>query len=172
MRYILTAVLAGFMAGCTQAPELDYAFNEYMRDPPAGVLAAFSEDFGCMYGCDSTPGLDPAQKGYLAFNEYMRDPRIDIVTAYSSDCGGSIDVKKWCDGLTATYTPARHGVCAASWSMLPPGTRLYINGYGECVVEDTGGAMRQAGKKGLTHVDVFMETKEEAFEFGRREGFG
>jgi 3D (Asp-Asp-Asp) domain-containing protein len=80
-------------------------------------------------------------------------------TAYSND-PGSINVERWQDGLTATGSRARRGYVAADWRVFPPGTRLYIPGYGEAVVKDRGGAV-----EGL-HIDVFMDTREEALRWG------
>lgn len=84
-------------------------------------------------------------------------------TAYSSD-EASINVARWReDGMTATSTPARRGIVAADWRVFPPGTQLYIPGYGEAVVEDRGGAV-----KGY-HLDLYVESYEEARAWGVRE---
>ena len=83
------------------------------------------------------------------------------VTAYSND-PISINVPAWRDGKTATMTTARLGVAAADWRIFPPGTRVFIPGYGEAVVEDRGGRV-----KGL-HFDVFTDTYDEARQWGSR----
>ncbi|MEJ2183034.1 MAG: 3D domain-containing protein [Nitrospirota bacterium] len=83
-------------------------------------------------------------------------------TAYSND-PYSIDVAKWRDGLTATNTQARRGIAAADWRVFPPGTRLYIPGYGEATVEDRGGAV-----KGY-HVDLFVDSYNEAIRWGNKD---
>jgi 3D (Asp-Asp-Asp) domain-containing protein len=83
-------------------------------------------------------------------------------TAYSND-PYSINVPRWRDGLTATNTTARRGIVAADWGVFPPGTRLYIPGYGEAVVEDRGGAVRGH------HLDLFVDSRREALEWGVRE---
>jgi len=80
-------------------------------------------------------------------------------TAYSNDIY-SINVPKWRDGRTATNKLARRGRVAADWQLFPPGTRLYIPGYGEAVVEDRGGAVRGY------HLDLFVDTREEALKWG------
>ncbi len=65
-------------------------------------------------------------------------------------------------GVTARGTRARTGTVAADPRALPFGTRLRIPGYGEGVVEDTGGAV--TGR----HVDVWFPTHEAARRWGSR----
>ena len=83
-------------------------------------------------------------------------------TAYSND-PVSINVAAWRDNRTATNTYARRGVVAADWRVFPPGTRLFIPGYGEAVVEDRGGAV-----KGY-HLDLFVDSVQEALQWGVKE---
>ena len=70
---------------------------------------------------------------------------------------------------TATGIPARYGVVAVDPSVIPLGTRLYIEAadgswtYGTAVAADTGGAVK--GNK----LDVFLETRAEAIQFGVRQ---
>jgi len=44
--------------------------------------------------------------------------------------------------------------------VIPLGTKVYIEGMGIFVAEDTGGAIKG------NRIDIFMETHEEAFHFG------
>ena len=83
-------------------------------------------------------------------------------TAYSND-PGSINVRRWRDGNTATNKVAKRGHVAADWRIFPPGTKLFIPGYGEAVVEDKGGAV-----KGY-HLDLFVDSKDEAMKWGVKE---
>lgn len=83
-------------------------------------------------------------------------------TAYSND-SYSINVPAWLDDRTASNTLVRPGVVAADWRVFPPGTRLYIPGYGEAVVEDRG-----SGVKG-NHLDLFMLDRQEALTWGVRD---
>lgn len=85
-----------------------------------------------------------------------------MVTAYSND-PVSINVPEWRDGRTATNKRARRGLVAADWSVFPPGTVLYIPGYGIARVEDRGSAVRGY------HLDLFMDTRDEAIEWGVKE---
>lgn len=64
---------------------------------------------------------------------------------------------------TATGTQVRRGVAAADPRRLPYGTKIYIPSFGEVIIEDTGGAMRNNDK---IQVDVFVESRKEAFAYG------
>lgn len=66
------------------------------------------------------------------------------------------------DGITKSGVPVRRGIVAVDPKIIPLGTKLYIKEYGEAIALDTGGAIK--GNK----IDLYMETKKEAFEFGRR----
>lgn len=65
-------------------------------------------------------------------------------------------------GITANGNAMRRGLVAVDTRVIPFGTRLYIEGYGYAIADDTGGAIR--GNK----IDLAMDTLEEAFQFGRR----
>lgn len=67
-----------------------------------------------------------------------------------------------CIGITANGMKAGHGVVAVDPRVIPLGTRLYIQGYGYAIAADTGGAIKG------NRIDLCMETKNEAFSFGRR----
>lgn len=97
----------------------------------------------------------------LRFN-IQKNRKIEITATGYCNHEVCINVKAWRDGMTASNTLARRGVCAADWSVFPQGTRLYVKGYGLCVVEDKGGKVR--GKQ----IDLFFETLQEAKEWGRK----
>ena len=76
-------------------------------------------------------------------------------TAAADECGKS-------DGVTASglrVTENRTLACPPSY---PFGTKVVIEGMGEFRCEDRGGAIK--GNK----FDIYMETKSEAFAFGRQ----
>ena len=81
-----------------------------------------------------------------------------VVYAYCAEqyphiCGGN--------PTTASGDPVTPGVTvAADPALIPLGTRVYIDGIGERVVKDTGGAIR--GHK----IDLAVESHQEAVEFG------
>ncbi len=63
---------------------------------------------------------------------------------------------------TATGSTPGRGVIAVDPSVIPLGTRVYIEGYGQAVARDVGGAIRG------DEVDLFVETAAEARWWGRR----
>lgn len=63
---------------------------------------------------------------------------------------------------TATGATPRVGLVAVDPKVIPLGTRLFIEGYGYAVAADTGGVIK--GNK----IDVFLNTRSEALQWGRR----
>jgi 3D (Asp-Asp-Asp) domain-containing protein len=68
----------------------------------------------------------------------------------------------WTGQRTASGTWPQVGTCATDPTVIPTGTRLWIEGYGEAVALDTGGLV-----KGHI-VDVYLPTEAECWEWGRR----
>lgn len=90
-------------------------------------------------------------------------------TAYDlsyESCGKSPGQKGY--GITASGMKAQRGVVAVDPRVIPLGTKLYIESadgryvYGNAVAADTGGAIK--GNK----IDLFMDTRAECLQFGRR----
>ncbi|WP_421382521.1 ubiquitin-like domain-containing protein [Bacillus salacetis] len=81
-------------------------------------------------------------------------------TAYTGNCNG-------CSGVTATGINLRANpgikVIAVDPSIIPLGTKVYVEGYGYAVAADTGGAIR--GNK----IDVFFSSKSDAYRWGRKQ---
>ncbi|MNX93081.1 Cell wall-binding protein YocH precursor [compost metagenome] len=66
-------------------------------------------------------------------------------------------------GVTASGRKTQQGrTIAADWRVLPKGTRVYIEGVGERVVEDKGGAIKNR------RIDVYFKTEKECIEFGKK----
>lgn len=66
-------------------------------------------------------------------------------------------------GITKSGAITVEGVTvSADTRILPMGTRIYIEGIGERVVQDTGGAIK--GKK----LDLYFESEDDANNFGRQ----
>ncbi|ASK63402.1 cell wall-binding protein [Virgibacillus phasianinus] len=80
-------------------------------------------------------------------------------TAYTANCAG-------CSGVTATGVNLNENenakVIAVDPSVIPLGTKVYVEDYGYAVAADTGGAIN--GQK----IDVHFSTKDEAYSWGRK----
>jgi 3D (Asp-Asp-Asp) domain-containing protein len=76
-------------------------------------------------------------------------------TAAADECG-------WNTGITASGVKVEENRTLACPPQYPFGTKVKIEGYGTYTCEDRGGAIK--GNK----FDIYMETKSEAFAFGRR----
>ena len=76
-------------------------------------------------------------------------------TAAADECGKS-------DGITASGVKVKVERTLACPPQYPFGTKIKVAGYGTFVCEDRGGAIK--GNK----FDIYVETKKEAFAFGRR----
>ena len=83
-----------------------------------------------------------------------------IATAYTANCNG-------CSGTTATginlHANPNAKVIAVDPSVIPLGTKVYVEGYGYAVAADTGGAIK--GNK----IDVFFASKAEAYRWGEKQ---
>lgn len=76
-------------------------------------------------------------------------------TAAADECGKS-------DGITSSGLKVKENRTLACPPQYPFGAKIQIEGYGTFVCEDRGGAIKG------NHFDIYMETKKEAFAFGRR----
>lgn len=65
-------------------------------------------------------------------------------------------------GITASGMKAGPGVVAVDPRVIPLGTRLYIEGYGNAIAGDTGGAIKG------NIIDVFFHSRSEVRNWGRR----
>lgn len=117
----------------------------------------------------------------LVKTEVIKEPQPKIIAvgrrAVIHTASRSLDTKRLVSGkaLTAVataytftgnntctgITPYR-GVVAVDPRVIPLGTRLYIEGYGEAVAQDTGGSIQG------NRIDVFFPSSEEAVNWGRR----
>ena len=80
------------------------------------------------------------------------------VTAYCpcvKCCGKS-------NGITASGEKAVEGVTVAMNKSIPFGTKIYIDGVGERIVQDRGGAIKN------NRIDLYFDSHQEALNFGRQ----
>ena len=76
-------------------------------------------------------------------------------TAAADECGKS-------DGITASGLRVMEQRTLACPPQFPFGAKIKIEGMGTYVCEDRGGAIKG------NHFDIYMQTKKEAFAFGRK----
>lgn len=103
------------------------------------------------------PGIEPARAaGYAIPADHPRPPLGHFkLTAYSGPQLGQARP------ITATGTSARAGrTIAVDPTVIPLGSRVYIEGIGERIAEDVGGGVRGQ------HIDLYLSSLPEAREFG------
>lgn len=81
-------------------------------------------------------------------------------TAYTAECAG-------CSGVTATGINLKADrnlkVIAVDPSVIPLGSKVWVEGYGNAIAGDTGGAIKG------NIIDLHMPTKEKAYSWGRKQ---
>ncbi|AKM17416.1 ubiquitin-like domain-containing protein [Anoxybacillus geothermalis] len=99
-------------------------------------------------GRPSSRGADQAAKEFYV-----------TATAYTAYCAG-------CSGITSTGINLRQNpsvkVIAVDPSIIPLGSKVYVEGYGYAIAADTGSSIR--GYK----IDVFFPERSDAFRWGRK----
>lgn len=86
-----------------------------------------------------------------------------IATAYVSDCHGCIGITKGgTDVRNTIYHDSGYQIIATDPSVIPLGSLVEINGQ-KFIADDIGGAIK--GHR----IDILMENKSEALEFGVKE---
>mgnify|MGYP001163295718 CR=1 FL=1 len=80
-------------------------------------------------------------------------------TAYTANCGG-------CRGITSTgFNLKSHPdakIIAVDPKVIPLGTRVYVEGYGNAIAADTGGSIHG------NRIDIFFPTQSQAVRWGLR----
>ena len=66
------------------------------------------------------------------------------------------------DGITASGVKAIEGITVAMDKSMPFGTKIYIDGVGERIVQDRGGAIKG------NRIDLYFDDHQSALNFGRQ----
>ncbi len=86
---------------------------------------------------------------------------VDVTaTAYTAHCEGCIGITK--TGVNLLENPEAR-VIAVDPSVIPLGSKVYIEGYGYARAEDTGGAIKG------NRIDIYMEHEDDALQYGVRD---
>lgn len=86
-----------------------------------------------------------------------------VATAYDASyesCGKRPSDPNY--GITATGMQAKPGIVAVDPKVIPLGTWLYIEGYGEALAADTGGSIKG------NRIDLFYDSKKAVDRYGRK----
>jgi len=119
-----------------------YANNKLIQTPEEAAREAKL----AKYKHKINPALLPQGKFIVNASAY---------TASADECGKS-------DGITASGVKVKRNRTLACPPQYPFGVKIKIDGHGTYVCEDRGGAIKG------NHFDIYVESKSEAFAFGRR----
>ena len=107
-----------------------------------------------------------------------KEPKYFIMTSTAYSNNSNCVADKWRDGFTAMGTPIREGIVAINvdwidnkWQVRSPlklGQKIYIEGLGYFLVEDTGRFAERDEQRDIWTVDIYMENYEDAINFGRQ----
>lgn len=87
--------------------------------------------------------------------------RSNVLTMLASGYCGCYQCTHPYDGKT-TYTgiPVARGIVAVDPNVIPMGTKLYVEGYGEALAADQGGAIKG------NRIDLYFDTHQQALNWG------
>lgn len=86
-----------------------------------------------------------------------------VATGYDAgveSCGKTTDDKEY--GITYTGIRVRPGIAAVDPRVIPLGTWLYIEGFGEVLAADKGSAIKG------NRIDLYFESRQDALHFGKK----
>ncbi|OOB80209.1 MAG: hypothetical protein BEN19_06205 [Epulopiscium sp. Nuni2H_MBin003] len=106
----------------------------------------------------------PEPVATTAANNKITNSGYAYTTQYTMEATAYTDIPgdKWYN-ITASGMPTFVGMVAVDRNVIPLGTILYVDGYGLAIAGDTGGAINGYD------IDLFMNTYNEAMQFGRRD---
>ncbi len=137
--------------------------SEEVTVQPIAQIREIGPKKAANYTIASAGTVQTSRSGSLAYSKVITAN----ATAYdASSCGKSPSHPAY--GITATGAKAGYGIVAVDPSVIPLGSRLYIESsdgsyvYGTAVAADTGGAIKG------NRVDLCFNTRSEAISFGRR----
>lgn len=109
--------------------------------------------------CTVNPAITAEEAQQVKDTRTYYDLNVSFYCPYTCCCGD------YADGYTASGTIATQGRTCAAPAEIPFGTVIHIDGLGDYIVEDRGGAII---KNGNTYcIDIYMDSHEEALKMGR-----
>lgn len=149
----------------TEAPAEEAPAEEPVTEAPAEeapaeepVTEAPAEEAPAEEPVTETPAEEPAEET-PADEEVVQELTMSA-TAYTASCEG-------CSGITATGINLLENpdmkVISVDPNVIPLGSKVWVEGYGEAIAGDTGGAIK--GNK----IDIFIPDKQDAINYGVQE---
>lgn len=137
-------------------------------DPEPEYEVISYEEYISRYEPSESPTIDfevevKEQVGESSELLTVKEPQAEVytITAY---CSCEICCGEWADGFTYTGALAHEGTTiAVDPDKIPLGTKVYIEGVGERIAQDIGGAIKG------NSIDLFFYSHEAALQFGRQE---
>ncbi|MFE7063581.1 LysM peptidoglycan-binding domain-containing protein [Sutcliffiella sp. NPDC057660] len=140
----------------TEAPAEEAPAEEAPAEEP--VTEAPAEEAPAEEPVTETPAEEPAEET-PADEEVVQELTMSA-TAYTASCEG-------CSGITATGINLLENpdmkVISVDPNVIPLGSKVWVEGYGEAIAGDTGGAIK--GNK----IDIFIPDKQDAINYGVQE---
>lgn len=133
----------------------NYAVTEKQATP---VTQAPKESAPAVEAASTTSSKQSAPAAPAASASNTSSKEITVkATAYTASCEG-------CSGTTATGINLKANpnakVIAVDPSVIPLGSKVYVEGYGEAIAGDTGGAIKG------NRIDIFIPSEHDAMNFG------
>ena len=154
----LTTVVHVFFVNGVEVERTVVSMTQTRRPVREIIISGTSEDVPRptreVASNDLEPGTIMSVSGNISGYDYIFSKIVES-TAYSAQQPGL-------SNYTASGHRAVRGVIAVDPSVIPLGTRVYVEGYGRALASDTGSAIR--GYK----IDLCFDTVAEALQHGRR----
>ena len=152
---IVTAVSQGSMSQVAEN-----VIRQQVEKSITNRIAPYEKELAVVTALLTNQPLTP--KGVLDNNSLTGAPqnykRVLNMTA-TAYAPGPLDNGKW-NNLTYMGGTVQHGVAAVDPRVIPMGTKLWVEGYGEAIAEDQGSAIKG------NRIDLAFDKRNDALDYG------
>ena len=152
---IVTAVSQGSMSQVAEN-----VIRQQVEKSITNRIAPYEKELAVITALFTNQPLTP--KGVLDNNSLTGAPqnykRVLNMTA-TAYAPGPLDNGKW-NNLTYMGGTVQHGVAAVDPRVIPMGTKLWVEGYGEAIAEDQGSAIKG------NRIDLAFDKRNDALDYG------
>jgi 3D (Asp-Asp-Asp) domain-containing protein len=127
------------------------------------IIVALLLTIGLIY--DGTRAMDPYEPAPGAYDGLTEQEIEQLEVSRGGERIMTMEATAytWTGQRTASGTWPAVGTVAVDPKVIPLGSRLYVEGYGEAVAEDTGGLVKG------NIIDIYLPTEAECWQWGRRQ---